>query len=150
MKNFLLISILAMTVVSFLPRTTYGSTTTEVEEQPQALPLTADKKPVASCRYEKSQWTECNPETNVRTRTLSLKKGDEGCIPTRTIQKKCKKACRYDKGEWSKCVNGSMSRKDNVRSGSDASCKPTREITKNCNKDKKQKKQDKNGRKGHA
>lgn len=52
-------------------------------------------------------------------------------------------ACRYDKGEWSKCVNGSMSRKDNVRAGSDASCKPTREITKNCNKDKKQKKQDK-------
>lgn len=46
---------------------------------------------LASCRYEKSQWTECNPETNVRTRTLSLKKGDEGCIPTRTIQKKCKK-----------------------------------------------------------
>lgn len=52
----------------------------------------------ASCRYEKSQWTECNPETNVRTRTLSLKKGDEGCIQTRTIQKKCKKGkhtCMY-------------------------------------------------------
>jgi len=108
------------------------------------------EKKAPSCRYEKSQWTECNPETNVRTRTLSLKKGDEGCIPTRTIQKKCKKACRYDKGEWSKCVNGSMSRKDNVRTGSDASCKATREITKNCNKDKKQKKQDKNGRKSHA
>lgn len=52
-------------------------------------------------------------------------------------------ACRYEKGEWSKCLNGSMSRKDNVRANSDASCKPTREITKNCNKDKKQKKQDK-------
>lgn len=52
-------------------------------------------------------------------------------------------ACRYDKGEWSKCVNGSMSRKDNVRTGSDASCKATREITKNCNKDKKQKNKEK-------
>lgn len=52
-------------------------------------------------------------------------------------------ACRYDKGEWSKCVNGSMSRKDDVRAGSDASCKPTRDITKPCNKDKKQKKNDK-------
>lgn len=52
-------------------------------------------------------------------------------------------ACRYDKGEWSKCVNGSMSRKDNVRAGSDATCKPNREINKNCTKDKKQKKQDK-------
>lgn len=41
MKNFLLISILAMTVMAFLPRTTYGSTTTEVEEQPRALPITA-------------------------------------------------------------------------------------------------------------
>ncbi|XP_055321617.1 uncharacterized protein LOC129577868 [Sitodiplosis mosellana] len=203
MKNFLLISILVMTVMSFLPQTTHGSTTTEVEEQPRALPLKAQlvaeetwqeddhdvlirivrgaknnnganngsgsgkkeknkrvnnrkksdekvEKKAPSCRYEKSQWTECNAETNVRTRTLSLKKGDEGCIPTRTIQKKCKKACRYDKGEWSKCVNGSMSRKDNVRAGSDASCKPTRDITKNCNKDKKQKKQDKNGRKSHA
>lgn len=36
-----------------------------------------------------------------------------------------------------------MTRKDNVRTGSDASCKPTREITKNCNKDKKQKNKDK-------
>lgn len=45
----------------------------------------------ASCRYEKSQWSECNPESNIKTRTLSLKKGDEGCIQTRTIQKKCKK-----------------------------------------------------------
>lgn len=41
MKNFLLISILAMTLTSFLPRTTYGSTTTEVGEIPRALPLTA-------------------------------------------------------------------------------------------------------------
>lgn len=36
-----------------------------------------------------------------------------------------------------------MSRKDDVRTGSDASCKPTRDITKPCNKDKKQKKNDK-------
>lgn len=42
MKYFLLISILAMTVVSFLPPTTYGSTTTEVEDLPHALPLTAE------------------------------------------------------------------------------------------------------------
>lgn len=42
MKNFLLISILAMTVMSFLPRTTNGLATTEVEEQPHALPLAAN------------------------------------------------------------------------------------------------------------
>lgn len=36
-----------------------------------------------------------------------------------------------------------MSRKDNIRAGSDSSCKPTREMNKNCNKDKKSKKQDK-------
>lgn len=46
---------------------------------------------VASCRYDKSQWSDCNPDTNTRTRTLSLKKGDDDCIPTRMIQKKCKK-----------------------------------------------------------
>jgi len=102
------------------------------------------------CRYEKSPWTDCDAQTNLRSRTLTLKKGDDGCVATRTIEKKCKKACRYDKGEWTKCVNGSMSRKDSVRAGSDPSCKPTREINKNCNKDKKSKKQDKNARKSRA
>lgn len=41
MNSFLLISILAMTIMSLLPQTTYGTATTEVEEQPHALPMQA-------------------------------------------------------------------------------------------------------------
>lgn len=44
-----------------------------------------------SCRYGKNPWTECDTKTNTRSRTLTLKKGDPACDPTRTIQKKCKK-----------------------------------------------------------
>lgn len=44
-----------------------------------------------SCRYAKSQWSECDSKTNQRTRTLTLKRGEQGCVQTRTIQKKCKK-----------------------------------------------------------
>lgn len=36
-----MISILAIAIMALLPRTTYGSTTTEVEEQPHVLPLQA-------------------------------------------------------------------------------------------------------------
>lgn len=58
MKNFLLISILAMTVMAFLPRTTYGSTTTEVEEQPRALPVTAAEN-------QKQQPAPAQPQQNL-------------------------------------------------------------------------------------
>lgn len=49
------------------------------------------------CRYEKGPWSECDPKTNLRARTLKLKKKTDGtdsqanCEPTKTIQKKCKK-----------------------------------------------------------
>jgi hypothetical protein len=45
----------------------------------------------AACKYTKGPWTECDPKTNARSRTLNLKKGDASCVQTRTIQKKCKK-----------------------------------------------------------
>jgi hypothetical protein len=48
----------------------------------------------ASCRYSKGQWSECDPKTNMRTRTLTLKKSDKMCEQTKVITKKCKK----DKG----------------------------------------------------
>jgi len=104
------------------------------------------QKKNSTCRYDKSQWSECDQQSNMRSRTLTLKKGDDGCVPTRTIQKKCKKACRYEKGEWSKCANGTMARTDKIKPGLDSTCKPTREVTKNCGKDKKQKKQNKEAR----
>nr|CAD7597897.1 unnamed protein product [Timema genevievae] len=44
------------------------------------------------CRYVKGAWSDCDSKTNMRTRTLTLKKGDQQtCEQTKTIQKKCKK-----------------------------------------------------------
>ncbi|XP_055701607.1 uncharacterized protein LOC129800896 isoform X3 [Phlebotomus papatasi] len=118
-----------------------------------------------SCRYVKSAWSECDAKTNQRSRTLTLKKGEEGCVQTRTIQKKCKKACRYEKGAWSECIGGKMSRSDKLKATSDAACESTRVVNKNCNpaknskstgsekntKDQRQKNiKDKGGRKSRA
>ncbi|KAM8710373.1 hypothetical protein ACLKA7_017062 [Drosophila subpalustris] len=79
----------------------------------------------STCRYSKSSWTECDTKTNMRTRTLSLKKGDSNCLPTRTMQKACKKPCRYEKGPWSECVNGLMTREDKLKPSDDSSPQPT-------------------------
>ncbi|XP_067644842.1 uncharacterized protein [Eurosta solidaginis] len=103
--------------------------------------LAADKAP-SSCRYAKSAWTECDPKTNMRTRTLTLKKGEANCLATRTMQKKCKKTCRYEKGAWSECINGQMTRQDKLRSNTatgtteatvDSSCELVRDINRKCN-----------------
>ncbi|EDS28528.1 conserved hypothetical protein [Culex quinquefasciatus] len=97
-----------------------------------------------NCRYTKGPWTECDAKSNTRSRTLSLKKGEQSCVQTRTIQKKCKKACRYDKGAWSECApNGQMSRTDSLKSSSDATCQTSRVVNKNCNQGKSKDKQNK-------
>lgn len=86
------------------------------------------------CRYGKGAWSECDPKTNQRTRTLTLKKGNQTtCEPTKTIQKKCKKACRYEKGTWSECNSQSqMTRNDKLKPNSDPSCEQNRQISKKC------------------
>uniref|UniRef100_A0A1L8DPB3 Putative conserved secreted protein n=1 Tax=Nyssomyia neivai TaxID=330878 RepID=A0A1L8DPB3_9DIPT len=99
----------------------------------------SNEKQMRSCRYAKSAWTECDPKTNQRSRTLTLKKGEDGCVQTRTIQKKCKKACRYEKGAWSECIGGKMSRSDKLKATSDAACESTRLVNKNCNPGKNSK-----------
>lgn len=104
----------------------------------------SEPSPNSQCRYTKGPWTECDAKTNTRSRTLSLKKGEQTCVQTRTIQKKCKKACRYDKGAWSECDNnGQMSRTDNLKQTSDATCQTTRVVNKNCNQGKSKDKQNK-------
>ncbi|XP_013189459.1 uncharacterized protein LOC106134051 [Amyelois transitella] len=91
-----------------------------------------------TCRYTRGAWSECDSKTNVRSRMLTLKKGDpDSCERTKTIQKKCKKACRYEKSSWSECSpNGEMSRTDMLKANSDPSCDQSRRITKKCNKNK--------------
>ncbi|KAH8365922.1 hypothetical protein KR093_007397 [Drosophila rubida] len=89
-----------------------------------------------TCRYAKSSWTECDAKTNMRTRTLSLKKGESHCLPTRTMQKACKKACRYEKSPWSECIAGQITREDKLKPSEDGSpqpnCNPVRVMNKKC------------------
>jgi len=86
-----------------------------------------------NCRYTKGPWTECDPKNNMRSRTLTLKKGEPTCEPSKTIQKKCKKACRYEKGAWGECnAQSQMTRNDKLKPNSDASCEQERKITKKC------------------
>ncbi|KAJ9592720.1 hypothetical protein L9F63_015600, partial [Diploptera punctata] len=86
------------------------------------------------CRYVKGAWSDCDPKTNMRSRILTLKKGDSNtCEQTKTIQKKCKKACRYEKGAWSECsAQNQMTRSDSLKPNSDPSCEQSRQITKKC------------------
>ncbi|ALC42974.1 miple2 [Drosophila busckii] len=89
----------------------------------------------STCRYAKGAWTECDAKTNIRTRTLTLKKGEPNCQPTRTMQKMCKKACRYEKGLWSECNGGQMNREDKLKASDDGSqqnCNAVRTSTKKC------------------
>ncbi|CAG9138213.1 hypothetical protein JYU34_000270 [Plutella xylostella] len=91
-----------------------------------------------TCRYVKGAWSECDAKTNVRSRTLTLKKGDTGsCERFKIIQKKCKKACRYEKSSWSECsATGEMVRTDELKANSDPACDQSRRLTKKCNKNK--------------
>ncbi|XP_016959742.1 uncharacterized protein LOC108031049 [Drosophila biarmipes] len=90
----------------------------------------------STCRYAKSAWSNCDIKTNTRSRVLSLRKGEQNCLPTRTIQKKCKKGCRYDKGSWSQCIAGQMTREDKLQTeaigDSDQNCNPVRTVNKKC------------------
>ncbi|XP_017136640.1 uncharacterized protein LOC108152100 [Drosophila miranda] len=90
----------------------------------------------STCRYAKSAWSNCDAKSNMRTRILSLKKGEQNCLPTRTIQKKCKKGCRYEKGTWTPCTAGQMTREDKLQAegvgASDQNCDPVRTVNKKC------------------
>ncbi|XP_033161084.1 uncharacterized protein LOC117141638 [Drosophila mauritiana] len=99
-------------------------------------PKAATPENGSTCRYAKSAWSDCDHKTNMRSRVLSLRKGEQNCLSTRTIQKKCKKGCRYEKGEWSQCVGGQITREDKLEpeatGGSDQNCNPVRTVSKKC------------------
>lgn len=102
-----------------------------------------EEKGKESCRYEKGSWSECDPKTNLKSRTLTLKKGDQpACEPTKTVEKECKKsACRYEKGTWSACdpQTNEMARVDTLKTPASDSCEKSKRITKKC-KNKAQRK----------
>lgn len=69
------------------------------------------------------------------TRTLTLKRNQPGCEPTKTLTRKCRQECRYQKGEWSEC-NPTTNMRTNTMTlkKGPSSCAPTKELTKKCKK----------------
>lgn len=88
------------------------------------------------CKYNKGPWSECNPSTRQKVRTLQLKKDGGSCEPTKQEAKPCKnsKLCRYSRGNWSDCNPDtlSMERVDTLKPGMEASCEATRKKVKKC------------------
>lgn len=60
----------------------------------------------SACRYEKGQWSECNPQSQM-TRNDKLKpNSDASCEQNRQITKKCKaKGAKPTKGKKGKCID---------------------------------------------
>ncbi|KAH8297879.1 hypothetical protein KR054_012664 [Drosophila jambulina] len=120
------------------PRTQNNGAKVHWPNQSGSITISVSFIAASTCRYAKSAWSNCDVKTNIRTRVLSLKKGEQNCLPTRTIQKKCKKGgcCRYEKGAWSPCNDGQMTREDKLQpeavGGSDQNCDPVRTVNKKC------------------
>lgn len=94
------------------------------------------KKKDGECRYKKGPWGDCDQNSNMQKKTLTLKRGESACEQTKAITRKCKTACKYQKGEWSACdVNSNTrTRTDTLKTRSDSSCQPTRALSKKCKK----------------
>lgn len=87
------------------------------------------------CKYTKGAWSECDPNTNTRTRQLELKKGNSSvCLPRKQITKKCKKPCKYTKGPWQPCNEASNEkvRQLTLKKGDPSVCDANVTITKSC------------------
>lgn len=110
------------------------------------------------CKYNKrgGQRGDCDPSTNTRTITLTLKKGGPECEATKTVTKPCRQdrtgrstsrggrgargqgnPCRYQRGEWSECdASNMMSRTLTLKKGDPETCEATKTVTKRCKKEK--------------
>jgi len=122
-------------------------------EPPQEKPQ-KDQPARNNCRYQRGQWSDCNPQLQLKTRTDTIKAHFKGpdCQENRVITKQCnsdaKKVCVYQpprEVEWSAC---SPSTKDQVRTKTlalvksrllDGKCPEKKVISKACKNDKNNK-----------
>ncbi|CAL8079472.1 unnamed protein product [Orchesella dallaii] len=79
----------------------------------QAAPANGNKL----CKYKKGSWSACDPQTKVRTRTFTLKRGDAAvCEGQKTIRKECKgKKDKEGKKNKSRDGNGNNQQPKNNR-----------------------------------
>lgn len=46
--------------------------------------------PDGECRYKKGPWSDCDPNSNMQRKSLTLKRGDSTCEQTKVMSRKCK------------------------------------------------------------
>jgi len=136
---------------SFRCRKPCGSQTGDAGSSPAA-------GPPAGCKYNKrgAARGDCDPSTNTRTITLTLKKGGSECPQTKEVTKPCRQdrasrspragrtgrgrntGCRYMRAEWSECdaTTNTMTRTMSLKKGDPDTCEPTKTVTKRCKKEK--------------
>ena len=54
------------------------------------------------CKYKKGNWSDCDPITRKKVRTLEIKKGPSSCKKKKTDTKQCNPKKSKSKGEKSK------------------------------------------------
>jgi len=119
------------------------------QEKPQK-----DQPARNNCRYQRGQWSDCDPQLQLKRRTDTIKAHFKGpdCKESRVITKQCnsdsRKVCVYQpprEVEWSAC---SPSTKDQVRTKTlalvksrllDGKCPEKKVISKACKNDKNNK-----------
>ncbi|CAG2245537.1 unnamed protein product [Mytilus edulis] len=105
------------------------------------------KEQLKRCRYDHSDWSECDQATNTVTRNFTLSEGEQGCEQSHTITITCDKLnriqawkekkrdqCKYDKGDWSECDNttNTVTRVMTLRDGEE--CEPIINVIISCSK----------------
>ncbi|XP_046583298.1 uncharacterized protein LOC124290590 isoform X4 [Haliotis rubra] len=117
-------------------------TVTKVKQEgsDQSCPQKKVKTRMCACKYQKGNWSECDPMTKKMTRTLTLVKGSDQCPPSKTRQRRCRKrkssrkACKYNRGPWSQCdpVTNKMQRTMTLKRGDRDACDPIKKVTRQC------------------
>ncbi|CAC5377197.1 unnamed protein product [Mytilus coruscus] len=89
------------------------------------------KMQLKRCRYDHSDWSECDQATNTVTRNFTLSEGEQGCEQSHTITITCDKLNRIQ--AW-KAKKVDLTRVMTLRDGEEEECEPTIMVTISCTK----------------
>ncbi|XP_048236620.1 uncharacterized protein LOC125371954 isoform X3 [Haliotis rufescens] len=68
------------------------------EGSDKTCPQKKVKTRICACKYQKGNWSECDPATKKMTRTLTLTQGSDQCPPNKTRLRRCRKGKSRKKG----------------------------------------------------
>jgi len=110
---FLVVALLCV-LISAKPFQEGQESNSDVSQHEQALDLLRRITRQAvkpTCKYQKGPWSQCDPQTKKRTRTMTLKKGSKSeCEEVKVLTKDCK-------GKRQKQKNANPKNRDRPRQG---------------------------------